>query len=153
MRRRTSSRGVPTRWRRFAGGSAARLAKRLAAAARSINPSPSALKRFVADQFASRARDPQSFAQGECDGLEEMATLARFLAAREYRKPEGMRVAIIGSGPAGLAAGAQSGTHGHGADNFRSRAAARRDALYGLHFPFKMRLIMLHCLHGKTTKN
>lgn len=60
-----------------------------------------ALKRFVADQFASRARDPQSFAQGECDGLEEMATLARFLAAREYRKPEGMRVAIIGSGPAG----------------------------------------------------
>lgn len=64
-----------------------------------------ALKRFVADQFASRARDPQSFAQGECDGLEEMATLARFLAAREYRKPEGMRVAIIGSGPAGLAAG------------------------------------------------
>ena len=64
-----------------------------------------ALKRFVADQFAGRARDPQSFAQGECDGLEEMATLARFLAAREYRKPEGMRVAIIGSGPAGLAAG------------------------------------------------
>jgi NADPH-dependent glutamate synthase beta subunit-like oxidoreductase len=64
-----------------------------------------ALKRFVADQFAGSHRDPQNFPQGECDGLEEMATLARFLAAREYRKPQGMRVAIIGSGPAGLAAG------------------------------------------------
>ena len=64
-----------------------------------------ALKRFVADQFAGPARDPQSFAQGECDGVDEMATLARFLAAREYRKPQGLRVAIIGSGPAGLAAG------------------------------------------------
>src|ERR1035437_1943804 len=64
-----------------------------------------ALKRFVADQFAGPARDPQSFAQGECDGVGEMATLARFLAAREYRKPQGLRVAIIGPGPAGLAAG------------------------------------------------
>jgi NADPH-dependent glutamate synthase beta subunit-like oxidoreductase len=64
-----------------------------------------ALKRFVSDQFAGRARDPQSYPQGECDGLEEMATLARFLAARDYRKPQGLRVAIIGSGPAGLAAG------------------------------------------------
>ena len=64
-----------------------------------------ALKRFVADQFAGPVRDPQSFAQGECDGVDEMATPARFLAAREYRKPQGLRVAIIGSGPAGLAAG------------------------------------------------
>jgi formate dehydrogenase (NADP+) beta subunit len=64
-----------------------------------------ALKRFVSDQFADRVRDPPSIPQGECDGVDEIATLVRFLAAREYRKPAGMRVAIVGSGPAGLAAG------------------------------------------------
>jgi formate dehydrogenase (NADP+) beta subunit len=64
-----------------------------------------ALKRFVSDQFADRVRDPRSIPQGECEGVDEIATLVRFLAAREYRKPAGMRVAIVGSGPAGLAAG------------------------------------------------
>jgi len=63
-----------------------------------------ALKRFVADQYGGRPRAPQSLPSGECDGLEEMTGLARFLASREYRRPEGSRVAIIGSGPAGLAA-------------------------------------------------
>jgi formate dehydrogenase (NADP+) beta subunit len=63
-----------------------------------------ALKRFVSDQFAGKLRAPSDFPPDECDGLEEMTNLARFLAGREYRKPEGKRVAIIGSGPAGLAA-------------------------------------------------
>ena len=63
-----------------------------------------ALKRFVADRHAGHLRAPGEFAEGACDGLEEMTNLARFLASREYRKAEGFRVAIIGSGPAGLAA-------------------------------------------------
>jgi len=63
-----------------------------------------ALKRFVSDQYSQQPRGPGDFPEGECDGLEEITNLARFLASREYRKPEGMRVAIIGSGPTGLAA-------------------------------------------------
>ena len=63
-----------------------------------------ALKRFVSDQHAGHLRAPGEFSEGACDGLEEMTNLARFLASREYRQPEGLRVAIIGSGPAGLAA-------------------------------------------------
>ena len=63
-----------------------------------------ALKRFVADRYAGSVRSPADYPPGECDGLEEMTNLARFLASRAYRKPEGLRVAIIGSGPAGLAA-------------------------------------------------
>jgi NADPH-dependent glutamate synthase beta subunit-like oxidoreductase len=63
-----------------------------------------ALKRFVSDQYAGQARAPGEFSEGACDGLEEMTNLARFLASREYHRPEGVRVAIIGSGPAGLAA-------------------------------------------------
>ena len=63
-----------------------------------------ALKRFVADQFAHEKLAPGAFTPGACDGLDEMVHLARFLASREYRKPEGGQVAIIGSGPAGLAA-------------------------------------------------
>ena len=63
-----------------------------------------ALKRFVSDQYSGRLRVPGEFPEGACDGLEEMTNLARFLAAREYQRPEGFRVAIIGSGPAGLAA-------------------------------------------------
>ena len=63
-----------------------------------------ALKRFVADQFGRQPRTPRDFPPGECDGADEMVHLARFLASREYRKPEGGKVAIIGSGPAGLAA-------------------------------------------------
>jgi NADPH-dependent glutamate synthase beta subunit-like oxidoreductase len=63
-----------------------------------------ALKRFVADRYAGHLRQPQDYPPGECDGLEEMTNLARFLASRDYAKPEGLCVAIVGSGPAGLAA-------------------------------------------------
>ena len=63
-----------------------------------------ALKRFVSDQYAGHLRAPGEFSEGACDGLEEMTNLARFLASREYQRPEGFRIAIIGSGPAGLAA-------------------------------------------------
>ena len=63
-----------------------------------------ALKRFVSDQYSGHLRAPGEFSEGACDGLEEMTNLARFLASREYQRPEGLRVAIIGSGPAGLAA-------------------------------------------------
>ncbi len=63
-----------------------------------------ALKRFVSDQYSQQPRGPGDFPEGACDGLEEITNLARFLASREYRKPEGKRVAIVGSGPAGLAA-------------------------------------------------
>lgn len=67
-----------------------------------------ALKRFVADQFGGGRRAQEDFPGGECDGVEEMTHMARFLASRDYRKPDGgpggNRVAIVGSGPAGLAA-------------------------------------------------
>jgi formate dehydrogenase (NADP+) beta subunit len=63
-----------------------------------------ALKRFVSDRHSGHARKPGDFPEGACDGLEEITNLARFLASREYRRPDGLRVAIIGSGPAGLAA-------------------------------------------------
>jgi len=63
-----------------------------------------ALKRFVSDPYSGRWRAPGGFSEGACAGLEEMTNLARFLASREYQKPDGIRVAIIGSGPAGLAA-------------------------------------------------
>ena len=63
-----------------------------------------ALKRFVADRHGVRGRAPGDYPEGACDGLEEMVNLARFLTSREYRRPDGFRVAIIGSGPAGLSA-------------------------------------------------
>ena len=63
-----------------------------------------ALKRFVSDRHSGSLLAPGEFREGACDGLEEMTNLARFLASREYHRPEGLRVAIIGSGPAGLAA-------------------------------------------------
>ncbi|MBI4874896.1 MAG: FAD-dependent oxidoreductase [Acidobacteria bacterium] len=63
-----------------------------------------ALKRFVADQFDRRFRRLDEYQPGACDGVEEMVQLARFLASRSYLRPEGARIAIIGSGPAGLAA-------------------------------------------------
>lgn len=63
-----------------------------------------ALKRFVADRYPARRREPGEFPEGACDGLEEMTNLARFLASRDYERPAGFPVAIIGSGPAGLAA-------------------------------------------------
>jgi len=63
-----------------------------------------ALKRFVTDRFGRELRSPEGFPPADCDGTDEMVHLARFLASREYRKPEGGKIAIIGSGPAGLAA-------------------------------------------------
>ena len=63
-----------------------------------------ALKRFVSDQYCGHLRPPGEFSEGACDGLDEMTNLARFLASRESPRPEGSSVAIIGSGPAGLAA-------------------------------------------------
>lgn len=63
-----------------------------------------ALKRVVTDQFGGRWWGPEEIGKGQCEGLEEMTQLARYLASEDYRKPEGARVAIIGSGPAGLAA-------------------------------------------------
>src|SRR5690242_3499479 len=63
-----------------------------------------ALKRFVSDQYAGGLRAPGEFSEGDCDGLEEMTNLARFLAGQDYERPAGYRVAIIGSGPAGMAA-------------------------------------------------
>jgi NADPH-dependent glutamate synthase beta subunit-like oxidoreductase len=63
-----------------------------------------ALKRFVADRHAGHLRALSEFSEGACDGLEEMTNLAHFLASRDYQRPEGFRVAIVGSGPAGLAA-------------------------------------------------
>ena len=62
------------------------------------------LKRFVTDQFGRQRRTAADFLPADCDGLEEMVNLARFLASRDYHKPAGGKVAIIGSGPAGLAA-------------------------------------------------
>ena len=72
------------------------------------------LKRFVCERFGSDSRaDPgeelfpflraHSGAR-ECDDLEELSHLLEFLAVSEFPKPSGERIAVIGSGPAGLAA-------------------------------------------------
>jgi NADPH-dependent glutamate synthase beta subunit-like oxidoreductase len=63
-----------------------------------------ALKRFITDLFGRNKRNPSDFVGGDCDGLDEVVHLARYLASQEYKKPTGGKVAIIGSGPAGLAA-------------------------------------------------
>jgi NADPH-dependent glutamate synthase beta subunit-like oxidoreductase len=74
-----------------------------------------ALKRFVCEKFGSDARSnpgqelfPYLRSKTEtrdCDDLEELGHLLQFLANAKFPKPAGERVAIIGSGPAGLAAG------------------------------------------------
>ena len=74
-----------------------------------------ALKRFVCEQFGSEARADagaelfryleRSNAARDCDDGEELNQLLGFLARAEFPEPCGQRVAIIGSGPAGLAAG------------------------------------------------
>jgi NADPH-dependent glutamate synthase beta subunit-like oxidoreductase len=74
-----------------------------------------ALKRFACERFGSDARsDPgrelfpylkSKTETRECDDLEELSHLLRFLADADFPKPTGERIAIIGSGPAGLAAG------------------------------------------------
>jgi len=55
-----------------------------------------------ADQFAGLRRNTT---ERTCDDQDELLHLLTFLARTEFPKPEGERVAIIGSGPAGLAAG------------------------------------------------
>jgi len=74
-----------------------------------------ALKRFVCEQFGSESRvdaGAQQFpyiqnqtGERQCDDAEELRHLLDFLANADFPKPQGERVAIIGSGPAGLAAG------------------------------------------------
>ncbi|MEE8200854.1 MAG: FAD-dependent oxidoreductase [Candidatus Acidoferrales bacterium] len=74
-----------------------------------------ALKRFVCEQFGVEARpDPtweqfsylrQNTEQRFCDDVEELRHLLNFLARADFPQPSGERVAVIGSGPAGLAAG------------------------------------------------
>jgi formate dehydrogenase beta subunit len=73
-----------------------------------------ALKRFVCEQFGSESRcEPQaehfpylSGRNGEraCDDQEELRHLLAFLSRQDFPKPAGERIAVIGSGPAGLAA-------------------------------------------------
>jgi NADPH-dependent glutamate synthase beta subunit-like oxidoreductase len=73
-----------------------------------------ALKRFVCEKFGSDAR-PDAGKQlfpylrahsdaRQCDDVDELSHLLEFLANAEFPKPSGERIAIIGSGPAGLAA-------------------------------------------------
>ena len=74
-----------------------------------------ALKRFVCEKFGSDARGdtgPELFPYlksknetRQCDDVEELSHLLEFLADTSFPKPTGERIAIIGSGPAGLAAG------------------------------------------------
>ncbi|HLM80068.1 MAG TPA: FAD-dependent oxidoreductase [Terriglobales bacterium] len=74
-----------------------------------------ALKRFVCEKFGSDARtdaerEPFPYLKNktetrQCDDVEELSHLLEFLANADFPKPTGERVAIIGSGPAGLAAG------------------------------------------------
>ncbi|HET7840178.1 MAG TPA: FAD-dependent oxidoreductase [Terriglobia bacterium] len=74
-----------------------------------------ALKRFVCEKFGSEARadaGAEQFAylkdhnEGRsCDDADELSGLLSFMAGAPYDPPKGERIAIIGSGPAGLAAG------------------------------------------------
>ncbi len=74
-----------------------------------------ALKRFVCEKFGNDARPAAGnelfpylkykTEAGQCDDIEELSHLLEFLTNAEFPKPSGERVAIIGSGPAGLAAG------------------------------------------------
>ncbi len=74
-----------------------------------------ALKRFACERFGSDTRpDPgrellpylkSKTEARDCDDLEELGHLLDFLANAKFPKPTGERIAIIGSGPAGLAAG------------------------------------------------
>ena len=73
-----------------------------------------ALKRFVCEKFGSDARQdagrdlfPYLKSNAEtrqCDDLDELSHLLEFLADAEFPKPSGEPIAVIGSGPAGLAA-------------------------------------------------
>ena len=73
-----------------------------------------ALKRFVCENFGSDTRKDagrelfpylKSHNKArQCDDIDELSHLLEFLADAEFPKPTGERIAIIGSGPAGLAA-------------------------------------------------
>ena len=73
-----------------------------------------ALKRFACERFGPESRpDPhkeqlpylsKKLSQHICDDQEELRHLLDFLANYNFPKPTGQRIAIIGSGPAGLAA-------------------------------------------------
>ena len=74
-----------------------------------------ALKRFACERFGAEATagsPPPIFPYirdktevRACDDLDELRHLLAFLADADFPKPCGERIAIIGSGPAGLAAG------------------------------------------------
>jgi len=91
-------------------------AKRLAARGSIDQPiSIRALKRFVCEKFGSDARSDAGLElfpylknkteTRQCDDIDELSHLLEFLVNAEFPKPTGERIAIIGSGPAGLAAG------------------------------------------------
>ena len=73
-----------------------------------------ALKRFVCEEFGPESRSDSGREQfsyiknntegRQCDDVDELRHLLSFLASTEFPKPAGDPVAIIGSGPAGLAA-------------------------------------------------
>ena len=74
-----------------------------------------ALKRFVCEQFGSQAHagvgaDQFAYLKNHnqarrCDDQDELNALLTFTARSQRAQPQGERIAIIGSGPAGLAAG------------------------------------------------
>ena len=74
-----------------------------------------ALKGFVCEKFGCDSRrDPGSELfpylkekneTRQCDDIDELSHLLDFIGKSDFPKPEGERIAIIGSGPAGLAAG------------------------------------------------
>jgi len=74
-----------------------------------------ALKRFACERFGAERHADQgsalsSYVRGNavvraCDDEDEIRHLLEFISSTEFPKPQGERIAIIGSGPAGLAAG------------------------------------------------
>jgi formate dehydrogenase beta subunit len=74
-----------------------------------------ALKRFVCERFGAESRADAGrelfpylksrAGSRQCDDVDELGHLLEFLANADFPKPAGERIAIIGSGPAGLAAG------------------------------------------------
>jgi len=73
-----------------------------------------ALKRFVCEQFGVESRQDSADEQlrylrehggpQTCDDVDELRHLLAFLSRADFPKPAGEPIAIIGSGPAGLAA-------------------------------------------------
>lgn len=74
-----------------------------------------ALKRFACERLGPESRGNPAKEQSSfvtegsvprvCDDQEELQLLLNFLTKQNFPKPKGERIAIIGSGPAGLAAG------------------------------------------------